>query len=260
MKKLFKSNKLKNSELNPTPLALPPETPIHTRHVVPQAAQPQQQQPQSNPASRRSTDLTNAAPGDRTTWVVVDSDDTPTHVRPRVDSKPSSIISLPHGASPPVVVGNINSPVPASLIPGQQQQQAQTLPVRSQPPRSPSVNNHPQTTKEPTKRRSGQIFPWPDSRLTEHNTKSAATIDDRSANSQQRPPSTYSIDTRDTHDQLITPKDKDAQPTKPSAGGRLADFFFASSKDTPRQGKSPKELPYDIEEVVRTYAFPPAHL
>lgn len=254
MKKLFKSSKPKTSELNPTPLALPPETPIHAKHVIPQSAQTPQQV-----SSRKSTDMV-AGAGDRSTWVVVDSsvdDRLPT--RPRVDSKPSSIASLPQGASSPhLILAGTTSPLPPSTpaptttttTSAAVVQSAQVLPPspgtpRSQPLRSPSVKGHSQTVKEPTRRRSGQIFPWPDSRLTDHSR--STTTDDRPANS-PRPPSMYSIDTRETHNT----KDKDAQLPKPSTGVRIADFFF---KETPKQTRNPKEPQYDIEEVISACIF-----
>ncbi|KAF8318011.1 hypothetical protein DL93DRAFT_2165418 [Clavulina sp. PMI_390] len=109
MKKFFRPSKPKGNELSPTPLALPPETPIHAAHA---------QQANGNAAySQRPSELTNAPNGgqDRSGWVVVDpssdgssagertwsSTDAPPPMAPppnpgrtRVDSKPSSISSL----------------------------------------------------------------------------------------------------------------------------------------------------------------------
>lgn len=234
MKKLFKSNKPKNSELNPTPLTLPPDTPIHDRHNAPQSAP-------VIPPSRRSTDMSGLA--DRGTWVVLDPslDDAGKQARTRKDSKPSSVVSLPLGASAPqsALAGN---PLPVR----HSQQQAPPPQSLPQPPRSPSSNTHP-TVKEPTKRKSGQIFPWPDSRLPDHHPKSAST-DDRP--NSQRPSSMYSVDTHDTHD---IPKDKDV---KSSTGARISEFFFSSNKEVTKQAtKHPKEPQYDIEEVISEYYF-----
>jgi hypothetical protein len=231
--KLFKSSKPKNSELNPTPLALPPETPIHARHIS-QASQPQSQ-------SRKSLDTGSSF--EPSNWEVVDArQDNPNVIaRTRKDSKQNSLPSLPLGASPPQSV-TTGGPAPSKHASQQQPSQVQ---LRSQPLRSPSMNTRPRSNKESGKRRSGQIFPWADDRLPEHYSK--APFSDSNPND-QRPPSIHSFETRDNHE---VSREREGSAHKGGPSGWIADLF-ASNKDAPRQVRQQKDGQYDIDELLRT--------
>ena len=236
--KFFRSNKPKNSDLNPTPLALPPDTPIHAQHASSQRSQPQAQ-------SRRSLDASSNA--DQSGWAPVDprQDDPNTAARTRKDSKPIPPPSLPPGASPlkPVVA---NTPVLSQQSSQQPPSPAQS---KSQVLRSPSLSSRPRLTKEPLKRRSGHIFPWPDGRLPEHHAK--VTTSDTNP-SDQRPPSIHSFETRDNRE---VSREREGHTHKAGTGGRIADFLFASGKDVPRQAKHQRDGQYSIEEVIRTSLY-----
>lgn len=228
--KLFKSGKPKN--IDPTPLALPPETPIHARHTS-QASQPQ-------PQPRNSLDTSGSL--GPSNWEIVDArqDDPNVMARTRKDSKPNSLPSLPLGASLPQ--SNVtNRSAPSQRASQQQPSQVQS---KSQPLRSPSMNARPRSNKEPAKRRSGHIFPWSDDRIPEHYSK--APFSDSNPND-QRPPSIYSFETRDNHE---VSREREGSAHKGGAGGWLTDLF-ASNKDVPRQVKQQKDEQYDIDEVLR---------
>ena len=221
--KFFKSNKPKNSELNPTPLALPPETPIHARHAASQPPQPQTQ-------SRRSLDATDSV--DRSNWAAADprQDDPNAVARTRQDSK-HSVASLPPGASPPqtFVTG---PPMLSQPQPSQVQSRSQLL-------RSPSLGTRSRANRESTKRRSGHIFPWPDALVPEKIPSSDTHSSD------QRPPSIHSFDAHEVS------REREGSTHKGGTGGRIADFFFASNKDVPRQGRQQRDGQYSIEEAIR---------
>lgn len=149
MRRLFKSNKPKGSDLTPTPYT-PPETPIHSQR---------QTAPNSKSTSSLKSTEVGSGHGDTLT---TPSDDERSYGHARtlndVPSTQASMASLPPRTSPPASYATGTLPLPAAA--------AATLPSRSG-----------SLKKKPKPLQTQGVFPWPDHRLSPDPSNTQTSVD-----------------------------------------------------------------------------------
>lgn len=145
MRKLFKSNKGKSSDLTPTPFTPPPETPIHSRQTAPTS---------QSTSSLKSTELGSGTIESHTGV----SDDERAYAQARTlndaPSTQASTASLPPRTSPPTPYTAANHANIAATLPS----------------RSTSLKKKPKPVQT-------QVFPWPDHRISPDPSKTQTTIE-----------------------------------------------------------------------------------